>query len=283
MLLLEGSDTMDKMYIKDLEIYAFHGVNIEEKNMGQRFIISIDLWLNLREAGQSDDLNKTINYAELCDNIEKEFKKEKYDLIEKCVEELAQYILLNYSLVEKVKILLKKPWAPIGKPLDYAAVEIERMWHRAYIGLGSNIGDKEENLRAALQLLTNETTKVEKVSSFYGTKPVGYEDQDDFVNCAAEIKTLLTPKELMTFLMDIEKELKRERVIRWGPRTIDLDVLLYDDIITSSEDIIIPHPRMHERLFVLKPLSDIAPYALHPILNKRITELELQVSNTQSL
>lgn len=274
---------MDKMYIKDLEIYAYHGVNIEEKNMGQRFIVSLELWLNLREAGQTDDLTKTVNYAELCHNIEKEFIKDKYDLIEKCAEELAQYVLLNYPLVEKVKILVKKPWAPIGKPLDYAAVEIERFWHRAYIGLGSNIGNKEDNLNSALKLMNSGTTTVEKVSNFYGTKPVGYEEQDNFVNCAAEIKTLLTPIELIKFLLHIEKDLKRERIIRWGPRTIDLDVLLYDDIITSFEEIIIPHPRMHERLFVLKPLSDIAPYVLHPILNKRIMELEAQVSSTQSL
>jgi dihydroneopterin aldolase/2-amino-4-hydroxy-6-hydroxymethyldihydropteridine diphosphokinase len=274
---------MDKMYIKDLEIYAYHGVNIEEKNMGQRFIISIDLWLNLREAGQSDDLTKTVNYAELCDNIETEFKREKYDLIEKGAESLAEYVLLNYPTVNKVKILLKKPWAPIGKPLDYAAVEVERCWHKAYIGLGSNMGNKEENLNNALAFINNETTKVSRVSTFYSTKPVGYEAQDDFVNCTAEIKTLLTPSELMDFLLGIEKSLKRERIIRWGPRTIDLDVLLYDDLITCDEHIIIPHPRMHERLFVLKPLSDIAPYVLHPILKKRIFDLELQLSSNERL
>ena len=274
---------MDKMYIKDLEIYAYHGVNIEEKNMGQRFIISLELSLDLRAAGESDDLTKTINYAELCHNIEKEFTKEKYDLIEKCVEELAKYILTTYSTVKKIKILLKKPWAPIGKPLDYAAVEIERSWHTAYLGLGSNMGDKEENLNKALKLLSTDNTILLNTSSFYGTKPVGYEDQEDFINCAAKIKTLLTPEELMNFLLNIEKELKRERVIRWGPRTMDLDILLYDDIVTSSEEVIIPHPRMHERLFVLKPLSDIAPYVVHPLLNKRIIELEAYASNTQTL
>jgi dihydroneopterin aldolase/2-amino-4-hydroxy-6-hydroxymethyldihydropteridine diphosphokinase len=274
---------MDKMYIKDLEIYAYHGVNIEEKNMGQRFLLSLELSVDLRAAGQSDDLTKTINYAELCHNIEKEFTKEKYDLIEKCVEELAQYILLTYSTVEKAKILLKKPWAPIGKPLDYAAVEIERSWHTAYLGLGSNMGDKEANLNDALKLLNSTTTKVLKASSFYGTKPVGYEDQEDFINCAAKIRTLLTPEELMIFLLDIEKELKRERIIRWGPRTIDLDILLYDDIVTSSEEVTIPHPRMHERLFVLKPLSDIGPCVVHPLINKRIIELEVEASSTQTL
>lgn len=273
---------MDKMYIKDLELYAYHGVNIEEKNMGQKFLISIDLWLNLREAGKSDDLSKTVNYAELCHSIENEFTKTKYNLIETCIEELAQYILLNYEPVEKVKILLKKPWAPIGKPLDYAAVEIERFWHRAFIGLGSNIGNKNANLEEAIEFMNTETTRVIKISNFYTTKPVGYTDQDNFLNCAVEIKTLLTPKELIEFLLNIEKNLKRERIIRWGPRTIDLDVLLYDDIITSLEEIIIPHPRMHERLFVLKPLSDIAPYIMHPVLNKRIIELEQNAVNIQN-
>lgn len=274
---------MDKMYIKDLEVYAFHGVNQEEKSMGQRFLISVELNINLREAGMTDDLSKTVNYAELCHNIEKEFTKEKYDLIEKSAEELAKYILCNYNKVEGVKLLVKKPWAPIGKPLSYAAIEIERSWHRAYIGLGSNIGDREENLNTAIESMNNGMCRVVKVSDKYSTKPVGYTEQDDFLNCAAEVKTLYNPEELVMFLLDIEKELKRERIIKWGPRTIDLDVLLYDDIITFDEKIVIPHPRMHERLFVLKPLSEIAPYVLHPIMNKRIVELEQEISKIQSL
>ncbi|MDP4089358.1 MAG: 2-amino-4-hydroxy-6-hydroxymethyldihydropteridine diphosphokinase [Bacillota bacterium] len=274
---------MDKMYIKDLEVYAFHGVNQEEKNMGQRFLISVELGLNLREAGQTDDLNRTVNYAELCHNLEREFTKQKYHLIEKGAEELANYILLNYERVENVKILLKKPWAPIGKPLDYAAVEIERGWHRAYIGLGSNLGDKEGNLNQALERLNSGFCRVVKVSNKYSTKPVGFTEQDDFLNCAAELKTLYTPEEFIRFLLHTEKELKRERLIKWGPRTIDLDVLLYDDIITSSEEIVVPHPRMHERLFVLKPLSEIAPYVMHPVLNKRIMELQEEVSRIQTL
>lgn len=274
---------MDKIHIKDLEVYAFHGVNKEEKNMGQRFLISLELSLDLRTAGISDDLNKTVNYAELCNNIEKEFTKEKFDLIEAAGETLARYILLNYYMVQKVKVFLKKPWAPIGKPIDYAAVEIQRCWHRVYIALGTNMGDKEQNIKEALEKLNSDACKVVRVSNTYCTKPVGYTEQDDFLNCAAELKTLLTTEELIKFMLNIEKDLKRERTIKWGPRTIDLDVLLYDDIITSSEEIIIPHPRMHERLFVLKPLSEIAPYVLHPILNKRIIEIEMEISKTQSL
>jgi dihydroneopterin aldolase / 2-amino-4-hydroxy-6-hydroxymethyldihydropteridine diphosphokinase len=276
---------LDKMYVKDLEVYAYHGVNPEEKAMGQRFLISLELFLSLREAGKSGDLNKTVNYAELCHSVEAVFTEKKQDLIETCAEELAQYILLKYEPVQRVKVLLKKPWAPIGKPLNYAAVEVDRYWHRAYIGLGSNMGDRENNLREALNAVNDALgiTRVIKTSSIYATKPVGNIEQEDFLNCAAEIKTLLPPRELIQFLLDIEKELKRERIVKWGPRTIDIDVLLYDQEITSFEEIIIPHPRMQERLFVLRPLCDIAPYVMHPVLNKRIVELEAELSKTQQL
>lgn len=275
---------MDKIYVKDLEIYAFHGVNQQEKDMGQRFLISLELFTNLREAGESDDLRKTVNYAQLCFSVEEKFKQEKFDLIEKAAEELAKFILLNYKLVDRVKVKIKKPWAPIGKPLDHVAVEVDRQWHTAYIAIGSNIGNKEENLNSAIELINcSEVTMVTKISKFYETKPVGYLEQDCFLNGALEVKTLLTPKKLISFLLDKEKNLKRERIIKWGPRTIDLDVLLYDELVTSDENIIVPHPRMHERLFVLKPLCDIAPYIVHPVLNERIIDLMNKISKEQEL
>jgi dihydroneopterin aldolase / 2-amino-4-hydroxy-6-hydroxymethyldihydropteridine diphosphokinase len=265
---------MDKIYIKDLQVYGFHGVNQQEKEMGQRFLISLELYLNLKLAGETDDLNKTVNYGQLCIDVEEEFKKESYFLIEKSAEKLAEFILQKNNLVDRVKVMVKKPWAPIGKPLEYAAVEIDRKWSTAYIALGSNLGDKEKNLGDAVKLINNSfNTKLIKTSNAYETKPVGYLAQDNFLNCVVEVKTLLSPKALVRFLMDIEKQLKRERIIKWGPRTIDLDVIFYDEIITCDEEIIIPHPRMHERMFVLKPLCDIAPYYMHPVLHKRIIEL----------
>jgi len=275
---------MDKIYIKDLEIYGFHGVNQQEKDMGQRFIISLELFFSLQAPGESDNLNETVNYAQVCVDIEEEFKKEKYDLIEKAAEKLAKFVLMNYKLVDRVKVKIKKPWAPIGKPLDHVAVEIDRRWHTAYIAIGSNMGDKDKNLNSAIELInSSDFNEVTKVSNFYETKPVGYLEQDEFLNGALEIRTLLSPKKLMQFLLEKEEELKRERIIKWGPRTIDLDILLYDDLITSEEEIIIPHPRMHERLFVLKPLSDIAPYVMHPILNKRVIELANLQSQREEL
>lgn len=275
---------MDKIYIEDLEVYGYHGVNPEEKSMGQRFLISLELMLDLYEAGTLDELDKTVNYAELCYAVEEQFKKEKYHLIEKAAEELSSFILNTYSLVKKVKVLIKKPWAPIGKPIKYAAVEIVRGWHKAYIALGSNLGDRRSNLEEAIKAIAAcGHTKVTKASKTYETEPVGYLDQENFLNCAVEVETLLTPEELMKQLFQIEKNLKRERVIRWGPRTIDLDIILFDDIVTDSEDIIIPHPRMHERLFVLNPLSDIAPYAVHPILKKRIITLKEEFFKEEKL
>lgn len=265
---------MDKICIKDLQIYGFHGVNQQEKDMGQRFIISVELFLDLQESSETDDLTKTVNYAELCLSIEEEFKREKYDLIEKAAEKLAQFILLKYHIVQRVKLKIKKPWAPIGKPLEYAAVEIDRKWHIAYVAIGSNMGNKEKNLLSSIELINkSKTTKVTKISEFYETKPVGYTNQDNFLNGALEVKTLLSPKKLIEFLLEKEKDLKRERKIKWGPRTIDLDILLYDNLISCEEEIIIPHPRMHERLFVLEPLVNIAPYIMHPILNERIVDL----------
>lgn len=275
---------MDKIYIKDLQVYGFHGVNQQEKDMGQRFMISVELFLDLKEAGDTDDLNKTVNYGELCLVIEEQFKEKKYDLIEKAAEKLAQFILLKYDIVQRIKLKIKKPWAPIGKPLEYAAVEIDRKWHTAYIAIGSNMGDKEKNLLSAIDLINKSiVTKVIKISEFYETKPVGYTDQDNFLNGALEVKTILSPKKLIKFLLEKEKDLKRERKIKWGPRTIDLDILLYDDVITCEEEVIIPHPRMHERLFVLKPLSNIAPYVMHPILNKRIIDLMNKLSKEDEL
>lgn len=265
---------MDKIYIKDLEIYGYHGVNKGEKDIGQLFLISLELSLNLREAGKEDNILKTVDYGEICNEIENEFNKFKFDLIEKCAENIAEFILLNYEKISAVKVTVKKPWAPIGKSLDYAAVEIERGWHEVYIGIGSNLGDKNNNLDQSINMINNSKyCNVVKVSKYYKTKPVGYVDQDDFLNCAIKIKTIFSPQELIVFLLDIEKDLKRERTIRWGPRTIDLDVLLFDDIITSYEEIIIPHPRMQDRMFVLKPMMDIAPYKMHPVLNKRIIDL----------
>lgn len=131
----------------------------------------------------------------------------------------------------------------------------------AYLSLGSNLGDREENLREAIDRLNAaKDIVVKKVSPLYETQPVGYVNQGMFLNIVAEIKTNLDPYELLKFINSVEYDLKRERTIRWGPRTIDIDILIYKDIKINDELLQIPHPRMWERAFVLMPLCDVNPH-----------------------
>ncbi|EKQ52190.1 MULTISPECIES: 2-amino-4-hydroxy-6-hydroxymethyldihydropteridine diphosphokinase [unclassified Clostridium] len=265
---------MDKMYIKDLELFGFHGVFEEEKKLGQKFILSFELELDLKLAGKTGDLTKSVHYGELCEKIEEEFNRENYDLIETVTLNLADFILNEYKLISGVKVFLKKPWAPIKKHLDTVEIMIERRRHKAYIGLGSNMGDKERYLESAISKISKEKNiDLKKQSSFIITKPWGYLEQEDFVNAVIEVETTLEAEELMDLLLKTEEELNRERTIKWGPRTIDLDIIMYDSVISSDEKVVLPHPRMHEREFVLKPLNEIAPYLMHPVLNKRIFTL----------
>ncbi len=155
---------------------------------------------------------------------------------------------------------------------------------KVYIGLGSNIGDKSENIRQALKLIDQiNSVSVKKVSSFYETEPVGYEDQDWFVNAVAEIEADLSPEALLDTLKKIEKFIGRKDRIRWGPREIDVDILFYDQMIINTPHLIIPHPRLHERAFVLVPLAEIAKDFVHPIMNKTITELLGEIKSQKTV
>ncbi|MCF7914192.1 MAG: dihydropteroate synthase [Spirochaetaceae bacterium] len=146
--------------------------------------------------------------------------------------------------------------------------------HTALIALGSNLGSRLEYLQQALELLQRQTElQVTAVSPVYETDPVGYADQGKFLNAAARLETSLAPETLLQRLMEIEQQLQRRRDIHWGPRTIDLDILFYDQQRISSDDLEIPHPRLSERMFVVAPLHDIAPMWLHPQINVRVFEL----------
>lgn len=142
-----------------------------------------------------------------------------------------------------------------------------------FIGIGSNLGLREENCLKAIELLREKNIRVKKQSAMYETLPEGIKDQHGFINMAVETETDLPARKLLDMLKDIERQIGREEAIRWGPRLIDLDILLYDDLILKEPDLEIPHPLLHERVFVLKPLLEIAPEAVHPVLRKRIREL----------
>ena len=141
-----------------------------------------------------------------------------------------------------------------------------------FIGLGSNIGNREGNLRMALRYL-EPLARAVNVSSIYESSPVGVEDQPNFYNCVAEIVTGLQPEALMRHLKNIEYEIGRRPGPRWGPRPIDLDLLLYDDVVMETDLLTLPHPRMHERAFVLTPLAELAAGVRHPALDGSVGEL----------
>ena len=143
----------------------------------------------------------------------------------------------------------------------------------AYIALGSNLGDKEANLRQALKMLLVKGLQIRSASSFFKTEPYGVIDQPEFINAVACVKTDLAPEKLLKLLLDTELEMGRVRLRHWGERNIDLDLLLYDDLIYYSEKLVLPHPDMQNRLFVLQPLSEIAADKIHPVYKKSIQNL----------
>ena len=150
--------------------------------------------------------------------------------------------------------------------------------HTAYVALGSNLGDKEANLRKALELLQERGVEVVKTSSFICTEPYGVTDQPQFLNGVCEVRTSLVPLALLHTLLEIEQEMGRVRLRHWGERNIDLDLLLYEDVVMDTPQLKLPHPDMQNRDFVLLPLAEIAPELVHPTLQKTISELVICLS-----
>ena len=228
----------DKIKIEDLEVFANHGVFPEENVLGQKFVVSAVMYTDTRRAGLTDELTASIHYGEASAFITEYLKSHTFKL------------------------------------LKTVSVEIEREWHTAYIALGSNMGDSRSILEDAVQALDEmKNTKVEKVSTFITTPPYGVTDQPDFLNGCLKLSTLLYPEELLKELNRIEKEAGRERIIHWGPRTLDLDIIFYDDLVAETDALCIPHVEMHKRAFVLEPLHEIAPYKRHPVYGKTVREM----------
>ena len=161
-------------------------------------------------------------------------------------------------------------------------MQIARKWHKVYLGIGSNMGDKEQHIRDAIAVFSEHPKcRNVEVSSFYTTKPYGVTKQDDFVNGVFCVETLLTPEEVLLLIQEIETMQNRVRTIHWGPRTIDVDILFYDDAIIGTRDLVIPHPEIQKRDFVLVPLCELAGFMMHPVLGKRMQELLEELTGSE--
>ena len=150
----------------------------------------------------------------------------------------------------------------------------------AYIGLGANLGDREANInRALVELVRSGACRLVRVSPIYETEPVGIRDQPDFLNAAADIETAMAPRGLLAAISDVERRLGREETVRWGPRVIDIDILLYGDKCLAEDNLEIPHPEMHRRAFVLTPLAAIAPEVMHPSLGLTVMQMSRDIGS----
>ena len=265
---------MDIIRIEELKVFAYHGVFEEEKKKGQEFYVNAKLFSDLKKAGRTDALEDSTHYGEVCLQIEKSLTTESYDLIERAAEKTIEDILIGFPLIQKVTLELKKPHAPIPMEFESVSVEITRSWHKTYIAFGSNMGDKETYIRDAIeQLQESRYFRNIKVSEFFYSVPYGGVEQDNFVNGVLEVETMLEPYELLDFLHELEKKANRVRKKHWGPRTLDLDIIFYDDLILDEEELQIPHKDMKNRDFVLIPLAQLAGYKRHPVFNITVDEM----------
>ena len=194
------------------------------------------------------------------------------DVNKKIQENSAEYI----SAIQIIKDLERKT-----SHLVPGTKQEKNSNHKVFIGIGTNLGDRSKNIEEALKNLESDGLKIVKKSPIYETEPYGLTKQPKFLNCVVEANTTLAPQELLKALIEIEKKMGRVRKIHWGPRIIDLDILFYDDLVIDEENLKIPHPDIKNRFFVLKPLLDIAPDFIHPVLKRTIKELldELKGSN----
>lgn len=152
--------------------------------------------------------------------------------------------------------------------------------HKVYLAFGSNLGNRGWNIQIAVEHLERWGVKILRMSRLYETEPVGVKDQPTFYNAAAIGETALTPEEVLMAIQAIERSLKRERKEKWGPRTIDIDILMYDDLVLDMTGLVVPHPHMTERKFVLAPLVEIAENVMHPVLQKTMDQLLQECTDT---
>ena len=265
---------LDEIRIENLEVFAHHGVYPEETREGQNFYVNVVLYTDIEAAGEQDELTLSTNYGEVSLFIHEWMQKHTFKLLEAVAEHLSRELLLRFPYVVSLDLEIRKPHAPIPLNFSSVSVKIHRGWHRSYIALGSNIGDTRAVIANAIEAMRQHPLmEVQRVSSLIVTAPYGGVEQDDFLNGVLCLDTLLSPEELLEELHKMEASAGRERLVHWGPRTLDLDILFYDHLVYHSENLVIPHGDLCNRVFVLEPMNEIDPYFIHPVCGKTIAQL----------
>lgn len=265
---------MDKISIEKLRVFCNHGVYADEQSQGQNFYVTAEVYLETYIAGITDELDNTVNYAGLCQMIADFMQDTRYNLLEAVAENLTANIL-NYSpYVKGVDLTISKPEAPVDLPFENISVSVSRQWKKAYLSFGSNVGDKMKYIQDAFDKINDHSAiRILKTSSIKTTRPYGDVEQDDFLNGCMLVETYMRPEFLLNFLNQLELEAGRVRDVIWGPRTLDLDIIFYEEEVIHTDRLIVPHMDMHNRPFVLEPLCEIAPYAYHPVFRKTVKQL----------
>lgn len=271
---------MDNIQVRGIEFWAHHGVLESERQQGQRFIVDVSFVMDTSRCG--DQIQNTVHYGELAQEIVSFCQRNTYQLIETLVNALAEHLLLSYPRIDEISLTFHKPHAPIPLPFADVAITVTRGRTVCYLGIGSNLGDRE----AYLNLVSEEIEQDEHIellarSTYLQTKPYGVTDQPDFLNGVLQVKTIYTPTQLLDFCHAIEARAGRVKTRHWGERTLDIDILLYGNDIVSTTDLTIPHPEMHKRGFVLVPLCELAPNLFHPVRGKTMYELLMALQNEE--
>ncbi len=265
----QNTSKRDFILIKNVEFFGYHGVYDYERGEGQRFLFTARLFLDLDRPGESDELEDTVDYGAVTAFLSAYLKEHPFKLLEAATAKAIEETMLQFPMLEGMELTLQKPEAPIGEPFETVSVTRQMAWHEVYIGLGSNMGDKKAYIsRAVSAMKENKLCRDIVVSKLVETKPYGGVKQDDYLNGVLCMRTLLSPDKLLGYLQSLENEAGRERMEHWGPRTLDLDILFFDDLVLDGEKLTIPHPDMQNRLFVLQPFDEIAPHFRHPLLHK---------------
>lgn len=256
---------LDRIEVTGIRAWGHHGVLAQETALGQTFSADVTLGLDTASAAAGDDLTRTVNYADVARAVQEELSGEPVALLETLADRIARRILqdVGHPLVRHLALRLHKSAAPVGLPVQDVTLSIEREAapEEAVLALGTNLGDREEHLRAALeQLHAAEGIDIAWTSPVLRTAPVGGPaDQGEFLNAVIGVRTLLGPWELLELAHRIEQAAQRERSIRWGPRTLDVDVITYGTWRSDDPELTIPHPHAHERAFVLGPWHAARP------------------------